>query len=230
MHFGIIARNGDLRGAANPTWSADGATIVYSSTAVGQDGRLDVGPSDLFQVPYNDRLGGDATPLPGAAEAAYEEYYPAFSSDGKYVVFDRIPAGGVMYANPQAELYVVRADGSTPTAVRLRANDPPKCGGLVSPGVNNHWAKWAPGATVDGHPPNVNGRDYYWLIFSSNRYGTPPVTVGGSTVQVSQLYATALVVDENGAQMFPAIYLWNQHADKLNTTPAWDAFQIPIIP
>jgi WD40-like Beta Propeller Repeat len=239
--FGFITRNGDGKGAANPTWSPDGMTIVYSSTNGNQDGRLSKGPTDLFQVPYNDKMGGDATPLPGGSDPAFEEYYPAFSSDGKLVVFDRIPQGGVMYANPQAELFVVRADGSTPTPLRLRANDPPKCGGLVSPGVNNHWAKWAPGlkapagmmlpsATPDGAPPNANGKDYYWLIFSSNRYGTPPVTAGGITVQVSQLYATALVVDETGIELYPAIYLWNQHTDKLNTTPAWDAFQIPIIP
>ena len=46
-HFGILARNGDTRGAANPTWSHDGTTIVYSSTTAGQDGRLATGPSDL---------------------------------------------------------------------------------------------------------------------------------------------------------------------------------------
>jgi hypothetical protein len=240
-HFGFIARNGDKRGAANPTWSPDGKTIVYSSTAVGQDGRLDTGPSDLFAVPYNDGKGGDAKPLPGAADDAWEEYYPSFSSDSKLVVFDRVPTGATMYANPMAELYVVRADGSTPTAMRLRANDPPRCGGKASPGVNNHWAKWAPGELGNGvtlvptatmnrggnsAPPSRNGKDYYFLIFSSNRYGA----VSGNGVQLSQLYATALVVSEAGIEMYPAIYLWNQHADRLNTTPAWDGFKIPIIP
>ncbi|HVZ74026.1 MAG TPA: hypothetical protein VHJ20_16720 [Polyangia bacterium] len=222
--FGIIARNGDSNGAANPTWSPDGKTIVYSSTGAGQDGRLQSGASDLWQVPYNDRAGGDASPLPGASDPTAEEYYPAFSPDSKLVVFDRVPAGGVMYANPLAELYVVRADGTTPVPLRLRANDPPKCSGQVSPGVNNHWAKWSPS------PASLGGRTYYWLIFSSNRYGTPPVSAGGATVQVSQLYATAIVADETGLQMYPAIYLWNQHTDHLNTTPAWDAFQIPVIP
>jgi hypothetical protein len=221
--FGIIARNGDTRGAANPTWSHDGQTIVYSSTSAGQDGRLDTGPSDLYTVPYNDRAGGAAAPLEGAADPNAEEYYPSFSYDDTLVVFDRVPAGGVMYANPMAELYVVPRAGAA-EAKRLPANDPPTCSGKASPGVNNHWAKWAPVVGAFG------SKKYYWLIFSSNRYGTPPVVANDqSVVQVSQLYATAIVVDETQTQMFPAIYLWNQSAATLNTTPAWDPFSIPLV-
>jgi hypothetical protein len=222
-HFGIIARDGDTRGAGNPTWSHDGKTIVYSSTAGGQDGRLETGPSDLYQVPYNNRMGGAATALMGASDPDNDEYYPAFSSDDRFVVFDRVPTGGSMYANPLAELYVVPATGA-PTPTRLVANDPPKCSGMVSPGINNHWAKWAPGA-----PGSFEDKSYYWLIFSSNRYGTLPVTAGASTVQVSQLYATAIVVGETSTQTFPAIYLWNQDVATLNTTPAWDTISIPVV-
>ena len=225
--FGIIARNGDARGAGNPTWSHDGKTIVYSSTNAGQDGRLNVGASDLYSVPYNDRAGGDAVALPGASDASYDEYYPAFSPDDALVVFDRVPTGAAMYANPAAELYVVPAEGGTNLATRLAANDPPTCSGMTSPGINNHWAKWAP-------EPEValgSAKRYYWLIFSSNRYGTPPVVaMDKSVVQVSQLYATAIVVDETSTTTFPAIYLWNQSAATLNTTPAWDPFKIPLVP
>jgi hypothetical protein len=224
--FGFIARDGDTRGAANPTWSHDGKTIVYSSTTAGQDGRLDVGPSDLYTVLYTDRAGGAATPLAGASDPDFEEYYPAFSPDDALVVFDRVPKGGTMYANPMAELFVVPAAGA-PKALRLAANDPPQCSGMTSPGINNHWAKWAPAPEI---APGT-GKKYYWLIFSSNRYGTPPVMANAQTaVQVSQLYATAIVVDETSTQTFPAIYLWNQSAATLNTTPAWDPFKIPIVP
>src|SRR4029077_1219161 len=119
------------------------------------------------------------------------------------VVFDRIPAGGRMYANPMAELFVVPAGGSVPAAgatqaTRLVANDPPTCAGLASPGINNHWAKWAP----EPESAPASAKKYYWLIFSSNRYGTPPVTANDkSVVQVSQLYATAIVVDETSTEI-----------------------------
>ena len=50
------------------------------------------------------------------------------------------------------------------------------------------------------------------------------------TVQVSQLYITAVVVDEtNVVTPYPAIYLWNQPQNRLNTTPAWENFHIPIV-
>jgi hypothetical protein len=236
VHFGIIAREGDMRGAANPTWSHDGETIVYSSTVAGKDGRLDVGPSDLFFVPYAGGSGGIAKAVPGAAQPDFEEYYPAYSPDDALVVFDRVPAGGVMYANPMAELFVVPAPsatdaaaaGSSPaTATRLVANDPPTCSGKASPGINNHWAKWAPAPVA---APGTT-KTYYWLIFSSNRYGTPPVTANDKTVvQVSQLYVTAIALDGPSIQTFPAIYLWNQNKATLNTTPAWDPFKIPVVP
>jgi hypothetical protein len=57
-------------------------------------------------------------------------------------------------------------------------------------------------------------------------------TSNGTTkvVQVSQLYITAVVADENTVSVrYPAIYLWNQPQSRLNTTPAWDNFHIPIV-
>jgi hypothetical protein len=103
-----------------------------------------------------------------------------------------------------------------------------QCSGKASPGVNNHWARWSPDVK------NANNRTYYWMIFSSNRYGLAPVTstAGPSpeTVQVSQLYITGMVVDETGIlYSYPAIYLWNQPQNRLNTTPAWENFHIPIV-
>jgi len=131
-----------------------------------------------------------------------------------------------MYADPSAELYIVRrASGSA--AIRLRANNPPACSGKSSPGVNNHWPRWAPEAISSA------GRTYYWLVFSNNRYGLADVTTtfNGTTkvVAVSQLYVTAVVIDETSVSTYPGIYLWNQPQNRLNTTPAWENFHIPAV-
>ena len=114
------------------------------------------------------------------------------------------------------------------TAIRLRANDPPACSGRSSPGINNHWARFAPVA------PAIGGRTYYWLVFSTNHYGLPPVTntftATTYTVVVSQLYLTAIVVDELGVvSTYPAVYLWNQPQNRVNDTPAWENFHIPAV-
>jgi hypothetical protein len=112
-------------------------------------------------------------------------------------------------------------------AIRLNANDPPACSGRSSPGINNHWPRFAPVA------PAVGGRTYYWLVFSTNHYGLPAVTATFNTtttvVAVSQLYITAIVVGELTVTTYPAVYLWNQPQDRLNTTPAWQDLHIPAV-
>jgi WD40-like Beta Propeller Repeat len=236
-----LARTGDPHpAAAFPTWSRDGASIVYVSVACPnpgqqngcgtQDGRLYKGDADLYEIPYANKAGGVATPVAGASSPDDEEYYPAFSPDDKLIAFTRVKLGQEMFANPSAEMWVVRHHAGDKTqAQRLAANDPPVCSGKKSPGVNNHWPKWSPDRST------VGNKTYYWMIFSSNRYGLPPVTTSsnGQTkiVQVSQLYITAVVTDlEKGVEMtYPAIYLWNQPQSRLNTTPAWDNFHIPIV-
>jgi len=230
-NYGIIDRGSDnSRGTAFPTWSHDGVNIIYSSTNGGsKDGRLERGATDLYMVPYNGGNGGEAKPVPGASEASHEEYYAAYSPDDTMVIFDRIPAGEKMYANPKAEMYFVPL-GSAPgagTAVRLAANDPVACTGKSSPGVNNHFPKWAPQAI------SYKNRTYYWIIYSSNRTGIPPVQgMDGTKREISQLYLTAVSVENGKYTTYKSVYLWWQQpaTDKnpmVNTTPVWDMITIP---
>ncbi|MCC6558321.1 MAG: PD40 domain-containing protein [Polyangiaceae bacterium] len=207
--YGFIARNGDPRGAGAPTWSHDGQTIVYVSTDVEFTGRLDNGYADLYAVPYNDRAGGAAAPIPGASDPGQSEYYPAFSPDDAWIAFNRAPSGNNMYNQPLGEVLVIPAAGGS--ATRVAANDPVACTGKSSPGVTNSWPKWAPEATT------VGDRTFYWLIFSSTRgaLGNP------------QLYITGVEVQAGAVKTHGALYLWNQPEGENNHTPAWDVFKIP---
>jgi hypothetical protein len=232
--WGYVNHTGDLGGVAFPVWSNDGNTIVYASSAgstADQDGRLNQGMTDLYSVQWNSKssAGGSATKVPGASDSSLEEFYPAFAPDDSMLAFTAVPSGQVMYANEKAELYIVPFNGdSGAQAKRLAANDPPKCMGLQSPGINNHWPKWSPTYSSD-----ANGNTYYWMIFSSNRYNPTPMTVMNdgmsATVYVSQLYITAVVKTETAWVTYPAIYLYNQPPNRLNTTPAWQDFNIPIV-
>jgi len=225
QQFGEIARTGDAYGAACPTWRHDGTAIVYSSTNGGNmDGRLNLGATDLHSVPFNNGSGGASQPVSGAAEPAWEEYYPAFSPDDQYLLFNRVPATQVMYANTQAEIFAIPSKGGT--ATRLKANDPSKCSSKTSPGVNNHFGKWSPSFQ------SASGKTYYWVIFSSNRADIPPVTSSyqPGQVYISQLYMTAIVVDGSGTiTTYPAVYLWTQSPATVNTTPVWEELDIPAV-
>src|SRR5262249_42871114 len=76
--YDFLTRDGDSGGAIMPSFSHDGKTVVYMSTNSSVDGRPQDGSGDLYTVPYGNRKGGQATPVMGASESAYTEYYPAF--------------------------------------------------------------------------------------------------------------------------------------------------------
>lgn len=192
--FGFLARNGDSKGAMLPSFSHDGNAVLHVSTNAGKDGRLAAGKADLYTVPFNDRAGGDAKPLPGAADAAFNEYYPACSPDDQLVAFNRIGDGQDMYYNAQSEVFALPAGGGTPA--RLAANDPPACTGITSPGIHNSWAKWSPEVT------SVGGKTYYWVIFSSSRDGYTIQKIPGK--KASQLYVAP----------------WSSRATRSRPTPA----------
>jgi len=205
-----LARDTDTQGATVPSWSHDGQNIVYTSAAGITDGRPNSGPMDLRIVPYANGMGGTSTKLVGASDDAFNEYYPAYSPDDKYVAFSRVPDGQGSYNAQPAEVFVVPSAGGT--ATRLKANDAPACTNQKSPGLTNSWPKWSPSAQT------VNGKTYYFLTFSSRRPDTP------------QLYVTAMVDDGQTITTYPALYLWNQPADEGNHTPDWEAFNIPSVP
>jgi len=226
--WGKLALTGDPQqtkgGAAGaPSWSHDGSTIAYVSLASSTTGRLLNGPADIYTVPYNDKLGGNATPVAGASDPTANEYYPAFSPDDSYIVFSKTTAVTdakgmpvTMYDNPGAEVDVVPAAGGT--ASRFVANDPPACTMQMSPGVTNSWPKTAPDVGIA-----LDGRRFYWVIFSSRR--------DPFAMNTPQLYVTAFVVDPTGnLTTHSALYLWNQPETGANHTPSWENFGIQSIP
>ncbi len=231
--FGFIARNGDTRGAVNPTFSNDGSRIIYASAERTSDGHVGGEPGqmtevDLYSVPFAAGAGGDATPISGAAEPGVGEYYPDLSADDALLAFNRTTTTeGKFYYRPDGEIYVMPSSGGQP--VRLSANDPPACSGEKSPGVINSWAKWSPLVQ------EAAGKKYYFLIFSSARkfpeqFSLPSGPYSPPDTRASQLYMAAVVV-ENGAivSTHPGVYLWNQTTETANLTPAWDDFQIPPV-
>ncbi len=222
--WGTLARNGDLRQVSSPSWRHDGKAIAYTSSAAGGEGVIaDVTPADatmdIYTVPYGNRLGGNATPLPGASDPTYREFYPTYSPSDTLLAFNRTKSPVSSYNQPSAELALVSGNGGT--ATRLRANDPAACSGKTSPGLTNSWPRWAPKVGSAG------ALRYYWLVFSSIRRAV--------TADRPQLYISAIVTRSEGATEsvvaeYPAVYVTSQEPAGNNHIPAWDVFDVSTIP
>jgi hypothetical protein len=212
---GNLPTGGDTtKHRTSPSFSHDGKNVIYTRGSQSVDGRPSGGDNDIYTVAYNNRLGGTEVGITGASDPALDEYYPAFSPDDKWIMFDSVPAGQDTYSNPNAEVYVVPFKGGTPQ--RLAANDPPACSTVKSPGIENSWPHWAPSPT--GAPQTVNGLTYYWVVFSTTRFDSTN----------RQLMMAPVVVDATGTvKQYKGVYFWNQPAGESNHTPAWDVFQIP---
>ncbi len=127
-------------------------------------------------------------------------YYPAFSPDGQWLLFCRAASGNA-FSNPEAEVWLVRADGLG-GPVRLDAAN--RVGAL-----SNSWPRWA--------PSYQQGR--YFVIFNSRR-PYPPVNGGGP----QQLWVSVVDVNRLPADpSSPAIWLPGQEAFTGNLTAEWSA-------
>ena len=245
--WGVIAREGDPRGAVAPDFSHSGQSVVYTSTDSTLDGHVGGGgvegtpnPTvvDILTVPYNEGRGGAATPLAGASDPAVAEYYPDYSADDRFVAFNRVPnMSGYMFYRPDGEIFVVPAAGGSP--VRLAANDPPTCAIKDPAGPLNSWPKWSPVVR------SAEGKKYYFLVFASARKSPFLLNVQGQTdKRASQLYMAPVVENADGTlTTYPAVYLWNQQnlvngsgvdaqvseLKTSNLTPAWDEFVVPPV-
>ena len=208
--WGLLNRTGDPgEVSSGPQWSHDGTFVLYATGTGTDDGGI-ISKGDLYRVPYAAGLGGTATPIAGASDAAWNEYYPSLSPDDRQIAYARAPAAEDSFHNAAAEIFIVPVAGGTP--LRISANDPAACLGTHSPGVTNSWPRWAPAATV------TNGRTFYWLTFSSKRTDS----------KLAQVYMTPVVLERSGAvSTYPAILLWNQAASEANYSPSWTALQLP---
>ena len=146
-------------------------------------------------------------------------YYPAFSPDGKYIVFNKAGRHNNTklgeydcdcYANPDATLHIIPSAGGTPVTLK-RANATGK--------ITNSWAKWAPSSG------NVA---VWWLAFSSTRdYGT--VLINSTKKDIvgekhPQIWVTAIRLDllaSGKDPSSPAFWLPGQRIDSGNHIPFW---------
>jgi hypothetical protein len=96
-------------------------------------------------------------------ENANNNYYPSFSPDNQWVLFNQSTDNSTSgaYNNPSATVWVVPTtlSGTPPTAIALAALN------TSTAGLTNSWGRWAPFAQTLG----ASSRPMFWVTISSKR-------------------------------------------------------------
>jgi hypothetical protein len=164
-----------------PDWSPNNTGAVFSRSRTppppffGQPGHN--GPADLMFMEWRGSTFVPPTVL--LSSGGENNYYPSYSPDGGWVVFNRSAMGS--YDAPDAHLWMVRSNGMGGAVNLARANGPMD---------GNSWPKWAPFREVYAGELT---EALLWVTFSSRRpYGLR------STERTAQLWMAAVRPDRIG--------------------------------
>ena len=162
---------------AMPDWSPDGSSVVFAKSAQSPPcfgvicGATGVAEASLYVIKGAGTSWGAPTPL--VAAGGQNAFYPSYSPDGAWVVFNRASVGTnakgetkSSYDAPDASLWAISAAGGTPSAL-ARAGSP----------NGDSWPKWMQ------REQKYRGKKLMWFTFSSRRaYGLR--LAAGTTPQI----------------------------------------------
>lgn len=199
------AKLGDIESdllLTHPCWSPDGQHLL----AVSANGSL-TGDSSFVGgelVVFDADADGNFTTEPWVLVAevtGVNQYYPSYSPDGEWVVFDR--STGFSYFDDDATLWIVDAEGGEP----IRLENANKGNNLT-----NSWPRWGP----------IPDDDVLWLAFASTRdYGSLS-TDGGAHIWVTAI--NTKLAEQGEDPSFPAFWLVQQEVGGGNHAPWWSLY------
>jgi hypothetical protein len=199
--------------ATHPDFAPSGDRLVYAKPNgpeldwVFTGGQIVVQPFDAVTRTF----GAAQMIVPPGAENAY---YPSFSPDGQWIVFNRSTED--TYDDASARIYVVKADGSQPP-IALAS---PDLGG----GLTNSWARWAPFAQTT----RTDGVDepLFWLTFSSKRVFGVRLPPGQPQIWMAPFFPARAVAGTDPSA--PAFRLPFQDLATSNHIAQWTEIVVPI--
>jgi hypothetical protein len=144
---------------SHPDVSPTGDAIVATQVTGGDEVWTSAGRIVVFDYDQVAKTVGAPRTLAQPAAPATVAYYPSFSPDGTWVLFNQA-TGGSSYDNAGAQLWVTRADGSLASPIRLAEAE--------VAGTYNSWPKWTPFVTAE---PAATGGDepVIWFTVASRR-------------------------------------------------------------
>ncbi len=200
--IGTVSASGYI---SHPDVSADGTKLVYvQKSSGGSDWDFTTGK--LITRSF-DAATNTFGPEQMLVSDTNNNFYPSFSPDGQWVLFNRA-ASGSSYNNANASLWVVKADGSSPAIELAGANG--------AMGMTNSWGRWAPFAQTIG----AANEPMFWITVSSKRdFGVRLVSI-----KRPQLWMTPFYPDRAMQQVDPsetAFRLPFQNIDSNNHIAQW---------
>ena len=220
---------------SHPDWSEDGKKIAFVRVGV-KDTNQRFGQGSIQMVNRTD-TGWSAPVTLVPAVAGKNRYYPAFSPDNTFLLFNEstCPTGTTFAtecnadSDPSARLFAVKAEaGATPIEL-ARANAP----GKRDSGTNltNSFPKWAPFLYQRTREP---GSRLQWFTFSSSRqYGLRnPPSGGDENPQGTLLWIAAIDPDKVALGQdpsYPALVLPIQDISTSNHIAQWTREVVPVI-
>jgi hypothetical protein len=206
--LGTIATGGGR--STMPDWSADGRSLVfvhYNTTEY--DWQMSGG--SLMIADWNGQAFGTPRMLV-AAQGTENNYYPQFSPDGRWILFNRV-TGGSSYNNPLAQVWVVASDGSTPPVSLTQG------GGAI--GKTNSWPRWSPFVQT------YKGSPLLWITVSSTRAYGNELPDGGSTPQMWMFAFDPTGARSGSDPSWPAFWLPFQSLASDNHIAQWTTRVVP---
>jgi hypothetical protein len=147
--------------------------------------------------------------------AGTNAYYPSFSPDGQWVLFNQSTEDA--YDDASAELYVMRTDGSAPP-IKL---DSPN----LQVGLTNSWARWAP-FEQELAPVGAASEPFFWLTFSSKRAFGVRLAAGSPQLWMTPFFPNRATAGEDSSA--PAFRLPFQELTTNNHIAQWTTQIIPV--
>jgi dipeptidyl aminopeptidase/acylaminoacyl peptidase len=175
----------------HPDVSPDGTKLVYVRPQVpGSDWAF--GTGNIYMRTY-DQTSMTFGPEQQLVADGANNYYPSFSPDGQWILFnkgDNTTGAGISgsYNGPNATLWVIKADNSSPAVQLTTAN--------LSAGLTDSWGRWAPFAETYG----AGKEPMFWVTVSSKRdFGVRLVGAGRP-----QIWMTPFFPDKAAANTDPS--------------------------
>lgn len=217
----------------HPDWSPAGDRIIFSRSTMPETTNQRPGRCGISYIEKNASGGWTGPHHLIAPEDGFNRYYPAFSPDGRFVVFNEsVCAPGVTYnsacdgdADDVAKLWAMDKDATRPRFLLDRANAP----GLEDDGktdLANTYPRWAP--FVDHRHRDGTGR-VMWMTFSSRRqYGLRSPAGSGQLLWMVAIDPERILAGQDGSH--PAFALPFQDLETSNHIAQWASVIVPPVP